>query len=124
MKYVVDTCGWIEWLTEGKLCSEFYKYLKHPQHLLIPTIVQYELYKWITKNRDENLALQIIAVTEQSEVISLDQTHTLLAADVALSRRLAMADAIVYATALQSNATLVTCDSHFSELPKILYIKK
>ena len=41
---LVDTCGWIEWLTEGTLADSFAAYMKDPAELLVPTTVQYELY--------------------------------------------------------------------------------
>jgi hypothetical protein len=39
---LVDTCGWIEWLTEGALADSFASYMKDPAELLVPTTVQYE----------------------------------------------------------------------------------
>jgi hypothetical protein len=45
--YLVDTCGWIEWLTNGKLASVFEPYLKRFSNLIVPTLVQLELYKWV-----------------------------------------------------------------------------
>ncbi len=41
---LVDTCGWIEWLTEGALADSFAPYMKDPADLLVPTTVQYELF--------------------------------------------------------------------------------
>ncbi|MBS0556419.1 MAG: PIN domain-containing protein [Proteobacteria bacterium] len=38
--------------------------------------------------------------------------------------RLATADAIVYATALEHDADLLTCDSHIKNLPGVAYFKK
>ncbi len=54
---LVDTCGWIEWLTEGALVDSFAPYLKAPAELLVPTTVQYGLYKWVKWEADENMAL-------------------------------------------------------------------
>ena len=45
------------------------------------------------------------------------------AADGALERRLAMADAIVYATARRFGATLVTADADFEDLPDVVLIR-
>jgi predicted nucleic acid-binding protein len=52
----------------------------------------------------------------------VDEALALEAADVALSRGLAMADAIVYATALRSGARLVTGDRDFEGLPDVVLI--
>jgi len=48
----------------------------------------------------------------------------LLAADIAREHKLAMADAIIYATARQYQATLVTSDARFESLPQVLFYPK
>lgn len=124
MKYVVDTCGWIEWLTEGSLCSSFEPYLKHPEHLIVPSVVQYELYKWVSRTIDETKANEVIAVTQQGFIDVLDTSLALMAADASLQYQLAMADALVYATALRHRVPLVTPDKHFASLPQVKYVQK
>lgn len=56
MKALVDTCGWIEWLTDGPAAQRFQPYLANPELVVVPTIVQYELYKWVCRERDEETA--------------------------------------------------------------------
>ncbi|WP_214558946.1 hypothetical protein, partial [Planktothrix agardhii] len=60
MKFLVDTCGWLEWLTDGVLADEFAPYLNDSDNLIIPTSIQYELHKWICRERDVVLAMEII----------------------------------------------------------------
>lgn len=36
MKFFVDTCGWLEWLTDGVLADEFAHYLNALDNLIIP----------------------------------------------------------------------------------------
>ncbi|HEX7325010.1 MAG TPA: hypothetical protein VF292_06625 [Rhodanobacteraceae bacterium] len=38
--------------------------------------------------------------------------------------KLATADAIVYATALETRCDVPTCDAHFGGLPHVLYVRK
>jgi predicted nucleic acid-binding protein len=38
--------------------------------------------------------------------------------------KLATADAIVYATAIEYGADLLTCDAHFEKLPGVLLMRK
>ena len=38
--------------------------------------------------------------------------------------KLATADAIVYATAVQQGAELLTCDAHFKGLPGVVWVQK
>lgn len=49
MKVVVDTCGWIEWLTDGVLADEFAPFLADFDNLIVPTsIAQQEKARLIT----------------------------------------------------------------------------
>lgn len=121
---LVDTSGWIEWLTDGPLAERFAPHLADPTALLVPTLVQYELYRWLCRERDENFALEVIGVTEQGRVVPLDTSLALLAADLAVRHRLAMADACVFATAQQAGVGLVTSDAHFDGLPGVTYLPK
>lgn len=124
MKKLVDTCGWIEWLTNGKLADSFAPYLTKETDLIVPTIVQYELYKWITREKNSTLALEIIGMTENSTVIPLDTRISLHAADISKEYGLVMADSIVYSSALLNDATLVTADKYFKQLPNVKFFEK
>jgi len=124
VKCLVDTCGWIEWLTDGVLAEDFRPWLEAGESLVVPTSLQFELYKWVCRERDETLALEVIALTEQGRVVALTTSLALLAADVARLHGLSFADAIIYATARQEEATLVTADGHFEGLPGVVYLSK
>ena len=121
---LVDTCGWIEWLTEGALADSFASYMQDPAELLVPTTVQYELYKWVKRESDENTALDTIALADDSLVIPLSTDIALVAADLSLSHKLAFADAVIYASARKYNVELVTSDDHFESLPGVTYFPK
>lgn len=54
----------------------------------------------------------------------MDTRIALLAADLHRQYKLATADAIVYATAQEHGADLLTCDAHFEKLPGVVYFKK
>lgn len=124
MRKVLDTCGWVEWLTDGLLAARFEPYLKDPGNLLVPTIVQYELHRWVCRERDEATAMEILGVTEQATVVSLDTSLALFASELAALHGLALADAVVYATAQQAGVEVVTCDAHFSGLPEVRLLDK
>ena len=51
MKLVVDSSGWIEFFTNGKLAAKYTGHLKNPEKILTPTIVLYEVYKNIKRER-------------------------------------------------------------------------
>lgn len=120
---LVDTCGWIEWLTEGALAESFRPHLAAAEVLLVPTLVQYELARWVTRERDEALAMEVIGLTHQAHIVVLDTTLALSAAAAAREHGLAMADAVIYASAQAHGATVVTTDAHFEHLPGVQYLR-
>ena len=120
MKALVDSCGWVEYLTDGPLAEKFAPLLKRIHDVIVPTVVQYEVYKWICREREETLALRVVGHMEQGVVRPLDTRVALLAADISRERGLAMADAIVYAHARLEDVKLVTSDKHFEGLPGVV----
>lgn len=122
--YLVDTCGWIEWMTDSPLSKNYSRYLNAPDSLIVPTLVQHELYKWLCRELGPPVALSAIAATQTAIIVPLDTSIALLAADIAKEFKLATADAIIYASAHQHHATLVTSDAHFAALPQVKYFKK
>lgn len=124
MRVVVDTCGWIEWLTDGVLADTFAPYLNELEELIVPTSIQYELHKWICREQNETLAMEVIALTRHTKVIPLTESLALFASELAQKHALSFADAIIYATAQQENVDLVTADDHFQNLPNVNYFPK
>jgi predicted nucleic acid-binding protein len=124
MACVVDTCGWIEWLTDGVLAERFAPYLEPLEVVYVPTSVQFELYKWVKRESSEEKALEVIALTEQGIVTPLNTATSLAAADFSANYKLSFADAIIYATAQQMSVTLITSDDHFEGLPDVEYFSK
>jgi len=41
---VVDSSGWLEFLTDGLLAEEYASRLKQPATVITPTIIMYEVY--------------------------------------------------------------------------------
>ncbi len=58
-----------------------------------------------------------------TRVVPLTSSIALMAADVSLRHGLAMADAIVYATALDEDAQVVTSDADLKNLTGVTYLK-
>ena len=109
---------------DGPLASTYAQHLKHPNDVLTPTVVLYEVYKVIKRQRSEEEALTAIAQMGKTQVVPLNDTIALTAADASLTYQIAMADAIVYATALTHKAKLATSDADLASLPGVVYHKK
>jgi len=121
---LVDTSAWIEWLIDSASGRRVARELPERDQWLVPTIVQLELAKWLTREVGEDKADQVIAFTGTCVVAALDTGIALSAADLCARHRLATADAIVYATALSHGADLITCDRHFDGMPGVRLVPK
>ncbi len=121
---LVDTSAWIEWLLGSTTSDKLAPHLPEQSDWLVPTMVQLELAKWLTREVGEDKADQVIAFTQVCQVVPLDTEIALTAAEACRIHKLATADAIVFATARTKGALLLTCDKHFEGLPGVTLIEK
>jgi predicted nucleic acid-binding protein len=121
---VVDSSAWIEWILDSTLGQQLSDRMPEPSDCIVPTIVQLELSKWLLREQDEDALNNFIAYTMLCNVVSLDTSVARRAAEVAMQHKLATADAIIYATALQHEADVLTCDAHFMGLENVIYLPK
>ena len=98
---VIDTSAWIEWLIGSALGKKLGREFPDRAQCIVPTLVQLELSKWLVRELDEDRADQTIAYTQKCMVVPLDTRIALRAAELHRQYKLATADAIVYATALE-----------------------
>jgi predicted nucleic acid-binding protein len=77
----------------------------------------------VRRDTSEERALEAVSALRRGMIVPVDESLALEAADVALTRGLAMADAIVFATAQRHQATLVTGDADFEGLPDTVVIR-
>ena len=123
MKILVDSSGWIEYFTGGPLADQYESYLKDTTKIVTPTIVLYEVYKKIKRERGEETALLAAGHMSATDVTPLTESISLLAADLSLKHSLAMADAIVYATSRDQGTRLITSDADLKDLPDVVYLR-
>jgi predicted nucleic acid-binding protein len=121
---VVDSSGWLEFLTDGPLAEEYSTRLRLPKNVATPTIVMYEVYKHSKRLRGEDGALDAVAAMQKTLIVPLNDELALVAADLSLEHKLPMADAIVLATARLLDAEVITSDSDFEDVPGVTYIPK
>jgi predicted nucleic acid-binding protein len=116
--FLVDSSGWIEFLGDGPLADRFAPYFEREERLIVPAIVLYEVYKKLLSVQGSTAADRFLSAVLRARVVPIDERLALLAARISLDRHLAMADAMIYATALVARAHLFTSDAHFKGLPE------
>jgi predicted nucleic acid-binding protein len=121
---IVDSCGWLEWFSDGRLADEYEPYLTDRDNIVIPAIILFEVYKILKREVGEEKALLAAGYMKNSPAIQLDETLALAAADISLQEGLAMADAIIVAAARANNCKIITSDSDLKDQPGVTYIPK
>jgi predicted nucleic acid-binding protein len=121
---IVDSSAWVEWLIDSPLASHLAGELPETHELIVPTIVQMEMCKWLMREKGQEPAERFISYTTECVVVELSTEIALEAAEVSRRFKLSTADAIIYATARLLDADLLTCDRHFENLPHVVYIPK
>jgi len=117
---LVDSSAWLEYLTEDLNAAGFAPYIEREAPVLMPTIVLYEVFKVLAREQGRTDADRFVSQAFRQILVPLDEGLALASARVSLEFRLPMADAIIYATALANQATLVTGDAIFRGLPGVL----
>ncbi len=125
MNVLIDSYGWMEYFGEGHLADKYAGYIEkaNTDEYVTPSIVLYEVYKKIKRERSEDKALEAYAyIVSYTKIIPLDEKISIDAAEKSIEFGLAMADSIILATADNNDAKIVTSDKHFKGLDDVVYI--
>jgi len=121
---LVDSCGWIEYLSDLPNADFFAPALEDSADVLVPTICLYEVFKAFTIQRGEIYALKAIALMNQGKVVDLMPQISLSAAKISIEHKLPMADSIILATGRRYEAIIWTQDADFEGLEAVRYTRK
>ena len=121
---VVDSCGWLEYFADGPNADFFAPAIEDTAHLIVPSKCILEVFKRVIQQRGEAVALQIIALMQQGDVVELDTAMALSAAKVGFDLKLPLADSVILATALSHDATIWTQDADFEGINGVEYISR
>lgn len=121
---VIDSSGWLEYLTDGANAEYFALPIEDEANLATPTICIYEVFKRVLLEFGEERALDAVGLMSWGAIIELQQQDAIEAARLSVQLKLAMADSIILATARAYKATLWTQDAHFKDIEGVRYIEK
>ena len=121
---LVDSSGWLEYFADGKNAEHFAPVINDTERLIVSTINLYEVYKKVISERDEDDAIQAIAMMAQAKVFEITASIAMQAAKTSYLLKLPMADCLIYITARQQNAIVWTQDADFKDLEGVQYFKK
>ena len=118
---VVDSSAWLEYLSDGPNASEFARVIEDVGRLMVPALVITEVARRLDSQGRRRIIPRVVGHMRQGHIVPLDEHLALHAATVGRLHRLALADSIVYATALVSSAVVWTQDRDFKDLPHVEY---
>ena len=121
---VVDSSAWVEFFAGGPNALAFADAAADLDHLLVPAVVLYEVFKRITLDAGENVATDRVGHILQGRVVAVDAAIALSAARLSIQHALPMADSLILATARAHGATVWTQDAHFEGLNDVRYLPK
>ena len=121
---LVDSSGWLEYFADGKNAGSFAPAIENTKLLVVASVNVYEVFKRIAQQRDENAAMQAIAVMRQGAVVDLSPDLAVVAAKIALDLKLPLADSVILATARLRRATVWTQDPDFAGVDGVKYVAK
>jgi predicted nucleic acid-binding protein len=116
---VVDSSGWLEYLTADTKADLFAPYFEEHRSILVPAIVVYEVRKVLLLRQTNDVAEAFSSQVSRRTIIPIDEEIALSAAGLSVHYRLAMADALLYATSEREKAEFITSDPHFKGLPRV-----
>lgn len=120
----LDSSAWIEIAHNGPNAQIFLKAAKEMEQVVVSTITLYEVWKYTVANADASRAQQLIDLLQQGVVVPPDARIAIAAANHSLVHKIAMADALIYATARAHKATFWTQDADFQGLAHVKYYPK
>jgi predicted nucleic acid-binding protein len=121
---VIDSSGWLEYFTDGPNADFFRSAIMDEEHLIIPTICLYEVFKITFSRAGEDEALRIAGLMSFGKITDMDREIAIAAAHLSIQHRLAMADSLILATARAHEAALWTQDEHFKDIPGVNFVEK
>ena len=121
---VIDSSAWLEYFAGGPNAEAFAVPIEDLPHRLVPTLTLFEVFKRLLLQFGEAQALRAVATMRAAQVVELDADIAVEAARLSAQAGLAMADAVVLATARTRGAELWTQDADFSGLADVRYFPK
>ena len=121
---VVDSSGWIEYLTNSARADLFAWPIEQRDQLLVPTISLFEVHKILSRSLSADWVDRCLNVMRQGRVLDLTDARAVAASKAARAHQLALADAAMFSMAQEHGATFWTQDVDYDGLPGVRYFPK
>ena len=120
---IVDSSAWLEVLVDGPNRAAFVEVIEAGE-VIVPAITIFEVCKRVRVTQTAANAARVESHMRRFTVVDLTAERASTAAALSIKHKLPMADSIIYAAALEFNATVWTQDEDFEGLALVRYFKK
>jgi len=121
---IVDASGWIEFFLAGTNGPKFKPVIENTSELLVSSVNMYEVHRVLSRKLPVELRDMCLEVMRRAPVIELNDERAIAASELSLKHGLALADAAMYAIALEHKAVLWTQDADYQGLKGVKYFPK
>ncbi len=118
---VIDSSAWLEFLANGPNAGEFARAIETVERLVVPALVITEVLRRLDALGRRDVVPEVLAHMRQGQIVVFDEQLAVDSAVVGRRHGLALADSVVYATALAVDGVLWTQDVDFQSLPQVEY---
>ena len=108
----------------GPNARHFKPVIQRTEAVIVPALVLYEVSKQAFLWQGAEYAKAVAVMLGHAIYVEVSREIVATAVAVSLQHKLATADSLIYATALEYDATLWTQDKHFKGLPSVKYFEK
>jgi predicted nucleic acid-binding protein len=119
----MDSSIWVEFYLGNTAIRKLVIDQLRKRSVVVPSICIYEVSLAVERRIGQDMVKVAVANMREQVVDHLSASRAVAAAQIRNERKLAMADAIVYASTLAHSATLLTQDRDFEGLPNVRYVK-
>lgn len=113
-----DSTIWLDYLIKGNFKDKIEK----EEIFMLSSLSLFEIKRKLLKNKElrkKEIDEKMSFIKGKSNIINVDELIAEKASEIAEEHDLGAADAIIYATALLNNATLLTLDNDFRRLDNV-----
>ena len=121
---MVDASGLIEFFLAGPNGPKFKPVIEKTDELLVTSINLYEVHRVLSRKLPADLRDTCLNLMRRAPIIDFTDALAIAAAELSLKHQLALADAAMYAMALEHQATLWTQDADYQGLAGVQYFPK
>jgi predicted nucleic acid-binding protein len=121
---LIDSNIWIDYFQASAIGKKAVEYIEGKEKIIISALNIAEVYRHVLSKRTKEDAEKAADVLQQfSFIIPVTTEIAKKAAVFKHEQKLGMADAIIYATAEQEHATIITADNDFRHMQNVVVVK-